>query len=198
MPRNSLGLLLLALAACDSASVGNRTQRSGDVAVIGIDEGENASESPEGVGAPTAWRVVDGAAYYGAANQPPVFALKCDARAQQIVFERAGGGATLSLSAGGSGVSLGTRAVDDGRVQARTGLGDAVLDAMASPRTQIQVGGGAEILTVPGGVAIRRVLDFCRAPPASEPAATNNSEPNPLVIPETIDEPAPDPLQPPR
>lgn len=199
MPRNSLALLLLMLAACDSASVGNRTQRSGDVKVIGIDEtGNNLSAAPEGIGAPTAWRVVDGAAYYGAANQPPVFALRCDPRAQQIVFERAGGGATLSLSADGYGASLGTRDVGEGRVQARTGLGDAVLDAMARPRTQIQVGGGPEILTVPGGVAVRRVLDFCRAPPAPEPAAANTTEPRPLVIPETIDEPAPDPLQPPR
>lgn len=197
MRRNSLALLLLTLSACDSASIGNRTQRSGDAKVIGIDDaGENTSEAPEGIGAPTAWRVVDGAAFYGAAGQTPVFALRCDARAQQIVFERLGGGATLSLSAGGFGASLGTQAVGEGRVQGRTGLGDAVLDAMASPRSQIQVGGGPETLTVPGGVAVRRVIDFCRTPPAPEPTAPPEGTPGPLVIPETIDEPAPDPLPP--
>lgn len=195
MPRNSLALLLLMLVACDAATVGNRTQRSGDAKVTGIDDaGENSSEAPEGIGAPSAWRVVDGAAFYGAAGQAPVFALRCDARAQQIVFERLGGGATLSLSAGGYGASLGTRDVGEGRVQARTGLGDAVLDAMASPRTQIQVGGGPEILTVPGGIAVRRVLDYCRTPPAPEPSP--DATPRPIVIPETIDEPAPEPLPP--
>ena len=197
MWRNSLALLALAMAACDGASVGNRTQRSGDVQVVGLDEvGNNASEAPEGVGAPMAWRVVQGAAFYGAADQPPSFALRCDRAAQQIVFERAGSGGTLSLSAGGIGATLGTRAVGEGRVQARSGLGDAVLEAMASPRSQIQVAGSGETLIIPGGVAVRRVVDFCRTPPAPSPLPTGT--PGPIVIPATIDEPAPDPLPTPK
>jgi hypothetical protein len=188
MPRNSPALIALLLAGCDGATVGNRTQQSGEVKVIGIDEDAgNGSETPLGEGAPPAWRVVNGAAFYGAANQPAIFALRCDPRAQLIVFERAGSGEMISLSAGGIGASLGTRAVGNGRVQARTGLTDAVLDAMARPRAQIAVGGGAEVLTVPGGVAVRRVVDFCRNPPAPEPAPVAPT--GPVVIPPTIDEP---------
>jgi hypothetical protein len=176
MSRNSLVLLVLALTACDGASVGNRTQRSGEVKVSGVEEiGNNSSAALEGVGAPMAWRVVQGAAFYGAADQPPQFALRCDRGREQIVFERAGGGATLSLSAGGNGASLGTRAVGENRVQARSGMGDAVLDAMARSQSQISVGGGPEALTIPGGIAVRRVLDYCRKPPepvAPEPAST--------------------------
>lgn len=81
------------------------------------------------------------------------------------MFERTGSGTSLILSAGGSGATLGTRNVGNGRVQARTGMNDAVLDAMARPQAQIAVGGGGEALTVPGGVAVRRVIDFCRNPP---------------------------------
>ena len=174
MPRNSLLLLSLLLAACD-ASVGNRTERSGEPRVSTVETDENASEAPEGVGAPMAWRVMDGAAFYGSANQPPEFALRCDRANSQIIFERAGGGTALNLSAGGVGATLGTRQVEGGRVQARTGMGDAVLDAMARPQTQIAVSGGPELLTIPGGVAVRRVVEFCRNPPAPEPAPPDNA-----------------------
>jgi hypothetical protein len=202
LSRNKFGMTMLAclaLAGCDDMSVGNRTARSGEVKVAMPDDGEaNASRPLEGVGAPVAWRVVNGAAFYGAASQPPAFALRCDPAAKQIVFERAGGGASLILSAGGLGASLGTRDLGNGRVQARTGLGDAVLDAMARSQAQIVVGGGAEPLTVPGGVAIRRVLDDCRNPPAPTPtqglSLTPEEVPGGLVIPKTIDEPAPEPL----
>ncbi|HEV2568208.1 hypothetical protein [Sphingomonas sp.] len=192
MSRNSFGLLLL-LAGCDAGTVTNRTQRSGEVKVAGVEEiGNNGSAALEGVGAPMAWRVVNGAAFYGAADQPPAFALRCDRAAQQIVFERAGAGGTLSLAAGGAGASLGTREVGQGRVQARAGLDDAIVNAMARPQSQITVAGGAETLTLPGGVAIRRVVDFCRNPPATQ--ATPEAAPPPVVVPQTIDEPAPDPL----
>jgi len=172
MSRNSLVLLALLLAGCDKMSVGNRTERSGDVRVSMPDTtDENISEAPKGEGAPMAWRVENGAAFYGAASQPPVFALRCERQSESILFERAGSGTALNLSAGGAGVSLGTRDLGNGRVQARTGMGDAVLDAMARPQTQITVSGGPETLTVPGGVAIRRVVDWCRNPPAP-PAPT--------------------------
>lgn len=176
MSRNSLVLLLVLLAGCDKMSVGNRTERSGDVRVSvpnGVDE--NVSEAPKGEGAPMAWRVVDGAAFYGAATLPPVFALRCERGSGSILFERAGSGTALNLSAGGSGLSLGTRDLGNGRVQARTGMGDAVLDAMARPQSQITVSGGPETLTVPGGVAIRRVLDWCRNPPAPPAPAPENA-----------------------
>lgn len=180
MSRNSAALIALLLAGCDKMSVGNRTERSGDVHVS-VDDRQtaNVSVTPEGVGEPMAWRVTEGAASYGAANQGPVFALRCDRASQSILFERAGGGTALNLSAGGAGVSLGTRAVAGGRVQARTGMGDAVLDAMARPQSQISVSGGPETLTIPGGVAIRRVVDFCRTPPApaSPPDAGNVAAP---------------------
>jgi hypothetical protein len=183
----------LILSACDGGTVTNRTQRSGEVKVAGVEEiGNDSSAALEGVGAPMAWRVVNGAAFYGAANQPPAFALRCDRAAQQLVFERAGAGGTISLSAGGAGATLGTRDVGSGRVQARTGLGDAIVEAMARSQTQINVGGGAETLTVPGGVAVRRVVEYCRKPPELE--ATPETAPSGLVIPQTIDEPAPDPL----
>jgi hypothetical protein len=139
-----------------------------------------------------AWRVVNGAAFYGAADQPPAFALRCDRAAQQIVLERSGAGDTISLSAGGAAASLGTRDVGNGRVQARAGLGDAIVEAMARSQTQIIVAGGAETLAVPGGVAVRRVVEFCRKPPAAE--VTPEGAPSPVVVPQTIDEPAPGPL----
>lgn len=178
MPRNSILLVAMLLAGCDQIAVGNRTQRSGEVTIANAQQVvENASEAPEGVGAPMAWRVEDGAAFYGAADQPPVFALRCERAANAILFERAGHGPSLTLTAGGSGVTLGTRDVPNGRVQARTGMGDAVLDAMARPQAQIAVGGSGQTLTVPGGVAIRRVVDFCRnpAPPAEVPPAAGDA-----------------------
>lgn len=167
MSRNSrLLLVALLLAGCDKMSVGNRAERSGDVQVSVPDAGdENVSEVPEGVGAPMAWRVENGAAFYGAANVPPVFALRCEPASRSILFEREGTGTAINLSAGGVGVSLGTRDLGNGRVQARTGMGDAVLDAMARPQTQVTVSGGTSVYTIPGGVAVRRVVDFCRNPP---------------------------------
>lgn len=201
MWRNNVIMAIIALAACDNVAVGSRDARAGEVKVaMPEDGGTNVSAAPQGVGAPMAWRVVNGAAFFGAADQPPALALQCDAAAKQIVFERTGGGTSLILSAGGLGASLGTRDLGNGRVQARTGLGDAVLDAMARSQSQIVVGGGAEPLSVPGGVAIRRVLDACRnpAPPPLPPgspglSATPEEVPG-LVIPKTIDEPAPEPL----
>ena len=193
MWRNSALAVALILTACDGATVTSRTQRSGEAKVSGVEGISNDSSADlEGVGAPMAWRVVEGAAFYGAADQPPAFALRCDRAAQQIVFERAGGGGTISLSAAGAGATLGTREVGGGRVQARTGLGDAIVDAMARAQSQISVGGGAVTLTMPGGVAVRRVVEFCRNPPA--PVATPEGAPSPVVVPQTIDEPAPDPL----
>ena len=168
MARNRLVLaaLIFTTAGCDQMTVGNRTQRSGEVTVAqAYGNGSNASQAPEGVGAPMAWRVEQGAAFYAAADQPPAFALRCERGTGSIVFERAGSGTSLILSVGASGVTLGTRDVGNGRVQARTGMGDAVLDAMARPQAQIAVGGGGQTLTVPGGVAIRRVIDACRNPP---------------------------------
>jgi hypothetical protein len=187
MPRNSLALLLVLLAGCDKMSVGNRTERSGDVRMsMPKTVDENVSEVPQGEGAPMAWRVVDGAAFYGAASQPPVFALRCERGSESILFERAGSGTALNLSADGAGVSLGTRDVGNGRVQARTGMGDAVLDAMARPQTQITVSGGPEALTIPGGVAVRRVVDWCRNPPAPlEPTVDNGVAPANAVVPVT-------------
>lgn len=174
---------LLATGGCDNMSVGNRTQRSGEVTVSGGSQTvqNNASETPEGVGAPMAWRVEQGAAFYGAANQPPAFALRCDRATNSIVFERTGSGTSLILSAGGSGATLGTRDVGNGRVQARTGMGDAVLDAMARPQAQIAVGGGGETLTIPGGVAIRRIVDFCRNPPLPPEAQPAGNVTAPVV-----------------
>ena len=190
---------LTLVAGCDDMSVGNRSARAGEVKVaLPDDELANASESPEGVGAPMAWRVVNGAAFYGADGQRPAFALRCDPAAKQIVFERAGSGAAIILSAGGLGASLGTRSVGTDRVQARTGLGDAILDAMARSQAQIVVSGGAEPLTVPGGMAVRRVVEACRTPPPStlpppSPGLSATPEEVPgLVIPKTIDEPAPE------
>jgi hypothetical protein len=168
MSRNS-GLLLIALllAGCDKMAVGNRTERSGDVQVSLPDEtDENVSAAPEGVGTPMAWRVEGAAAFYGAAGAPPVFALRCESASRSILFERAGSGTAINLSAGGAGVSLGTRDLGNGRVQARTGMGDGVLDAMARPQSQITVSGGPLTYTIPGGVAVRRVVDFCRNPPS--------------------------------
>ena len=167
MRRNSALLLILLLAGCDRMSSANRSEQSEDVTVSTVAPvDENVSEPVEGVGAPMAWRVVEGAAFYGAAGQPPAFALRCDRANGQIIFERAGGGTALNLSVGDVGASLGTREVSGGRAQARTGMGDAVLDRMARPQSQIIVGGGPLTLTIPGGVAIRRVVDFCRNPPA--------------------------------
>jgi hypothetical protein len=179
MSRNSrLLLVALLLAGCDKMTVGNHAEQSGDARVsVPDDTDQNVSEVPEGVGTPMAWRVEDGAAFYGAANVPPVFALRCDPASRSILFEREGTGTAINLSAGGIGASLGTRDLGNGRVQARTGMGDAVLDAMARPQSQITVSGGTTMLTIPGGVAIRRVVDFCRNPPPPAPPLENGIAP---------------------
>ena len=54
-------------------------------------------------------------------------------------------------------------------------MGDAVLDAMARPQSQVTVSGGPQTLTIPGGVAIRRVIDFCRTPPAAPAPVVENA-----------------------
>jgi len=198
MSRNSLVLVALLLAGCDKMTVGNHTEGNGETRVsVANDTDENVAQAPEGVGAPMAWRVEDGAAFYGAADQPPVFALRCERQSQSILFERAGSGTALNLSADGAGVSLGTRDLGNGRVQARTGMGDAVLDAMARPQTQVTVSGGPLTLTIPGGVAIRRVVDFCRNPPAppTPPPTDNMIAPTnaaaPVAPPPVLPAPAP-------
>lgn len=201
MWRSDLSVILpmILFAGCDDMSVGNRSARTGEVKVAMPDEElADASQSPEGVGAPMAWRVVNGAAFYGADGQRPAFALRCDLAAKQIVFERAGSGPSITLSAGGLSASLGTRSVGTDRVQGRMDLGDAMLDAMARSQAQIVVSGGTEPLTVPGGIAVRRVIDACRTPPPStlpppSPGLSASPEEVPgLVIPKTIDEPAPE------
>lgn len=171
-----LAMAALLLAGCDKMTVANRTERSGDARVRAVNMvDENASEAPEGVGTPMAWRVVEGAAFYGAADQAPVFALRCDRTSQSILFERSGGGTALNLAAGGTSISLGTRDAGNGRVVARTGMNDAILDAMAHPQAQVSVSGGSETLTLPAGVAIRRVVDFCRNPPVPPAPSPENS-----------------------
>jgi len=163
-----VSLLLISLAACD-ASVSNRTERSGEVKVSGVEEiGNDSSVAPEGVGAPAAWRVRDGAAFYGSADQPPQFALRCDRNAQQIIIERAGSGPAITVMAGSAGGSYTARAVN-GRLQARVALGDPLLEAMSRSQSQIDIGG----LSVPGGVAIRRVVEWCRTPPEPTPEPGN-------------------------
>lgn len=194
MRRNSLVLPLALLGACDGAEVGNRSARAGAVKVSDVSIDANGSAPVEGVGAPMAWRVQGGAASYGAASEPPIFALQCDRRAQQIVLERAGGGTALNLEAGGYGSSLGTRALASGRVQARAGLTDAVLERMARAQSVITVGGGEESFTVPGGVAVRRVIEACRRPEPAPVVALPQPSAGNIVVPETIDEPAPEPL----
>jgi len=184
MPRNSAALLLLTLAACD-ASVSNRTERSGEVKVSGVEEiGNDSSVAPEGVGAPAAWRVRDGAAFYGSADQPPQFALRCDRNAQQIIIERAGSGPAITVMAGSAGGSYTARAVN-GRLQARVGLGDPLLEAMSRSQSQIDIGG----LSVPGGVAVRRVLEWCRKPP--EPSPDPSDAAPPVIQPGNAIEPTP-------
>lgn len=184
MLRNSLALAALLLSGCDGASVGNRTQRSGDATLLTPDRVDaNTTDAVSAAGAPMAWRVVEGAAFYGAADQPPAFGLRCDRANEQIVFERAGSGTALNLSAGGRGVTLGTRAGTEGRVQARTGMHDSVLDAMSRSQTQISVSGTGDAINIPGGVAIRRVVDFCRNPPAPpEPEPTDTPATNNMVV----------------
>ena len=55
------------------------------------------------------------------------------------------------------------------RIQARTALDDPFLELMAAPGVQLAVSasGGGEALMVPGGSAVRRVIDRCRAPAAT-------------------------------
>jgi hypothetical protein len=193
MRRNNALILLVSLAsACDRPTMGNREQRAGEVTVRDVSVVENASETPDAVGSPMAWRVVQGAAFYGSADQRPAFALRCDQARNSIIFERAGTGTALNISAGGLGSSLGTRAVN-GAVQARTSLGDPLLDRMAQGRAQISVSGASGSLTLPGGVAIRRVVEFCRNPVAPEPVPTPEAGP----VAENVAEPAPQPAPPP-
>ena len=98
-------------------------------------------------------------------------------------MERGGGGDTLALSAGDVIASLPTRSVGEGRVQARTSLSDPILQAMGRSRVQIGMGGQ----TIPGGVAVRRVLDWCTKAPEPVPAP----EASPTAAPPIIEAPPP-------
>lgn len=185
MSRNkALALSLLLLAGCDRLSPNGREERSGNVAVrIADNQMANASEAPVGVGSPMAWRVEGGQALYEAAGQDPVFAIRCDRAQNAVILDRSGGGTDFGLQVGGETVALDSHPAANGRVQARVPLDNPALERMAAPQAALTLTGGAQPVAVPGGVAIRRIVDACRTPPAPPaPAATPGAEVSPPVI----------------
>lgn len=173
MWRNSAIAALALLAGCDNLASGNRSERAGDVKVRDLTENVVESASPVGVGAPMAWQVAGGAAAFGAAGAPPVLTLRCERAAGMLVIERPGGGTAITISAGGLEQTLGTRPGQGDKVQARVPLADELVARMAAAQAHmVLINAAGEQLAIPGGVAVRRVVDSCRAPdvPAAAPA----------------------------
>jgi hypothetical protein len=157
----------LLLGGCD-ASTPPREQRAGDVTVRGDDMEllSDPAEAPLPAGAaPMAWRVAGGTAGYGGAGQMPLLGLRCLREAGQLVIDRPGTGTEVTLSAGGIERSLPAEAAGGDRVAARVSLDDPLLVAMSAPQARIALATETgDRIDVPGGVAVRRVLDRCRTP----------------------------------
>lgn len=179
MWRNSLLLGAVLLAGCDNLSSSGREQRAGDVKVRELEDNVAESDAPVGVGAPMAWQVAGSAAAYGAAGQPPIFTLRCERQAGMIVLERPGGGTALTIAAGDFEQTLPVTAGQGDHVQARVAIDDELIARMSAPQAQLfLVTAAGERLALPGGVAIRRVLDACRPQVAPVvPQADNGAAP---------------------
>lgn len=192
MWRNSALAGLVLLAACDNLSSDGRSQRAGDVKVRELENETEESEAPVGVGAPTAWRVAGVAAAYGADGQSPMLAVRCERTAGQMIFERPGGGTAITLAAGGVERTMEAQAGTGDRVQARLPIDDELVGRMAAPQSQLLlVTAAGERVPIPGGVAVRRVVDACRtpvvAPPALDPANAIAPEDGTLPVPPPVE-----------
>lgn len=187
MRRNSALLALALLAACD-VSTPEREQRAGEVSARVSDNVTVEAEDPAGVGAPPAWQVAGGLAAFGAAGQPPLLSIRCDRAEGAVVLERGGGGQGLTVAVGDYEQTLATDAGEGDKVRARVPLDDPLLARMAAPQARMFVVTAAgERVALPGGVAIRRVLDRCRNPaPAPTPEAENAVEPGNVVLPPMV------------
>lgn len=173
MSRNSVAVLLLLLAGCDKLASDGRSQRAGDVTVRELANDSIESEAPVGVGAPLAWQVAGSAAAYGASGVTPILTIRCERSDGMIVIERPGGGTAITIAANGYEQTLGTRAAQGDKVQARVPMGDELVARMSAPQAQLMlVNAAGEQVAIPGGVAVRRVLDTCRGPAVVAPAAT--------------------------
>lgn len=171
MWRNSALAALALLAGCDKLSSDGRSQRAGDVTVNEPTNEVEEVDAPEGVGAPMAWRVSGSVAAYGSAGQEPVLSLRCDRAGGVIIAERPGGGTAITLAANGFERTIAAEADEGGKVRAGITLDDELAARMAASQSQLMlVTAAGERLAIPGGVAVRRVLDTCRAP-AVDPAA---------------------------
>lgn len=176
MWRNSAIAALALLAGCDKLSSDGRSQRAGDVTVNEPVNEVEAVDSPEGVGAPMAWRVAGSVAAYGAAGQEPVLSLRCDRAGGTIVAERPGGGTAITLAAGGLERTMPAEEGEGGKVRAAIALDDELAARMAASQAQLMlVTAAGERLAIPGGVAVRRVLDACRGPTVDPAAVPDNA-----------------------
>jgi hypothetical protein len=176
MWRNSALAGLALLAGCDNLASGNRSQRAGEVKVRDLAENAVESAAPVGVGAPMAWQVAGGAAAFGAAGSAPVLTLRCEREAGTLVIERPGGGTAITIAAGDVEQTLGTRPGQGDRVQARVPIDDALVAQMAAPQAQLMlVDAAGERRALPGGVAVRRVVEACRTPEAPVVGPADNA-----------------------
>lgn len=193
MWRNSALAGLALLAACDNLSSDGRSQRAGDVKVRELENETESSEAPVGVGAPTAWRVAGAAAAYGADGQTPMLTIRCDRAASMVTFERPGGGTAITLAAGGVERTMEAQPGTGDEVQARLPLDDELVGRMTAPQSQLLLATAAgERVPLPGGVAVRRVVDACRAPAVVAPPVI---DPANAVVPEDGALPVPPPVE---
>lgn len=192
MWRNSALVGFALLAACDNLSSDGRSQRAGDVKVRELENETESAEAPVGVGAPTAWRVAGAAAAYGADGQTPMLTIRCDRAASMVTFERPGGGTAITLAAGGVERTMEAQPGTGDQVQARLPIDDELVGRMAAPQSQLLlVTAAGERLPLPGGVAVRRVVDACRAPVVAPPVL----DPANAVVPEEGALPVPPPVE---
>lgn len=128
--------------------------------------------------APRGWQVrsesAGPAAVFIDAERGPAFALRCDRARKQVAIQLGGGApgsqAAIQVVSDTAGAKSYPGQVIGGaqpRVQARVPLDDPFLESMAATGAQLAVSvEGGEALMVPGGPAIRRVIEGCRAPAA--------------------------------
>jgi hypothetical protein len=178
-------LALLALAGCDGLSSDgrNRTGALNDsVGTAGLDNAVDAIANNAAAASlpPAAWTYRPGVApvaLYGSAGAEAELAMRCDRRAGQVRFSLpapAEGATQMAFVIDGRQLAFPATAIDNGlsRVEAIVPLDNPILDRLAGAGARFAIGVGAEPpVDIPGGPAIRRLIEACRAP-AVAPVAT--------------------------
>ena len=112
-----------------------------------------------------------GLALYGKAGVQGQFAIRCDRRGRQLLFQRAAEAAEaaeLTLAVDGQTAQYPARSRTQGthRLEASAKLDDPIVDRLLHASAINVSATGTEAVTLPGDPVVRRLIEACRAPAA--------------------------------